>query len=175
MNRREFITSAAAASLTPSLIASSTQLDNAAIGHAGASGTSGRYFNFIVYCYEREQGEWVFSENVRDDFNYIREYMTPEEEASSCYSGFMDGGKLHFSSLKHACDFIEEHVKTKDDTNLIDSIYDIYYISRSVEQVEVADTVEDIEREVETKVAHFWFNGDTGRQIVWLDKEHRMS
>lgn len=168
MNRRQFITSAAAASLTPSLIASSTQLDNAAIGHAGASGTSGRYFNFIVYCYERGQGEWVFSENVRGDFNYIREYMTPEEEASSCYSGFMDGGKLHFSSLKHACYFIEEHVKTKEDANIIDSIYDIYKLDKDNLDYESCQPSEK-------KVAHFWFNGDTGRQIVWLDKEHRMS
>ena len=40
---------------------------------------------------------------------------------------------------------------------LKESIYDVYFISRR-----------DPEREVEIKVAHYWFNGDVGSQIQWV-------
>tara|TARA_R100000458_G_C8270659_1_gene245413 strand:+ start:135 stop:470 length:336 start_codon:yes stop_codon:yes gene_type:complete len=97
--------------------------------------------------------------------------MTFDEENDltwNGYAGWMDGGKLHFTSLEEAQDFVDSHVRAKDDINLIDSIYDIYYVNREVERVEIADTVEDIEKETEIKVAHYWFNGDTGRHIHWV-------
>ena len=79
-----------------------------------------------------------------------------EEDLGWPYAGWMDQGKLHFASLDDATDFVDMHVRAKDDTNLIDSIYDIYFVSRK-----------DPEREAEIKVAHYWFNGDTGRTVVW--------
>ena len=82
--------------------------------------------------------------------------MTFEDEQMWPYAGWMDGGKLHFSTFDDATDFVDMHVRTKDDINLIDSIYDVYFVSRK-----------DPEREVEIKVAHYWFNGDTGSQIHW--------
>jgi hypothetical protein len=91
--------------------------------------------------------------------------MTLEEEEWRPYAGWMDGGKLHFSTLDDATDFVDMHVRTKDDINLIDSIYDIYYISRNT--VRDQHGVEDVETR-EIKVAHYWFNGDTGRQIQWV-------
>jgi len=75
----------------------------------------------------------------------------------------MDGGKLHFSTLDDATDFVDMHVRAKDDINLIDSIYDIYFISREESKKAGEDW-----RETEIQVAHYWFNGDTGSQIHWV-------
>ena len=82
--------------------------------------------------------------------------MTFEEDQGWPYAGWMDQGKLHFASFDDATNFVDCHVRAKDDTNLIDSIYDIYFVSRR-----------DPEREVEIKVAHHWYNGDTGRTVMW--------
>ena len=57
--------------------------------------------------------------------------MTHEEEQTTPYTGWMDGGKLHFVTLEEAQDFVEMHVRAKDNTNLIDHIYDIYYVSEN--------------------------------------------
>ena len=114
-------------------------------------------WDYIVYCYEREQGKWIFSENVRGSFAHQREYMTFEEDQGWPYAGWMDQGKLHFMSLKDAQDFVEMHVRAKDDINIEDSIYDIYR------------KTEDGKREIQ--VAHYWFNGDTGNQIHWVSDD----
>ena len=85
--------------------------------------------------------------------------MTFEEEKTlPRYAGWMEGGKLHFSALDDARDFIDCHVRTKEDVNIVDSIYDIYHINH----------YDEGEGGVETQVAHYWFNGDSGRQIQWV-------
>jgi hypothetical protein len=124
-------------------------------------------WEYVVYCYEREQGEWIFSKNTRGSFAHQREYMTFDEENDltwNGYAGWMDGGKLHFATIDDATDFIDDHVRAKDDTNLIDSIYDVYYLDlddpRLIDKPELNPT--------EIHVAHYWFNGDTGRQINWV-------
>ena len=129
-------------------------------------------WDYRVYCYERGQGEWLFSENTRGSFAYQREYMTFDEENdltwNNAYTGWMNDGKLHFSSFDDATDFVDGHVRVKDDTDLIDSIYDIYFVSRERER-ECTDKhcyCDDF-KETEIQVAHYWFNGDTGRQIFW--------
>ena len=160
MNRRNFIKSATIAATIPA-IAITCKYEDDEKGPEKES--SGRNWDYRVYCYEREQGEWTFSENTRGSFNYQREYMTFEEDKGWPYAGWMDGGKLHFASLDDATDFVDMHVRTKDDINLIDSIYDIYFISR-----EEPKKVSENWRETEIKVAHYWFNGDTGRQIHWV-------
>ena len=166
MNRRQFIKSAGVAAALPA-IAITCKYEDDEKGPEKES-SKGKRWEYVVYCYEREQGEWVFSQNTRGSFAYQREYLTPEEDQGWPYAGWMDEGKLLFSTLEEAQDFIDMHVRAKDDTNLIDSIYDIYYVKRNVEQLEVADTVEDVVTETEIKVAHYWFNGDTGRQIHWV-------
>jgi len=168
MNRRDFIKTTGAAIAASSLSSSGEESQGEL---TGTTINPHRMWSYRVYCYERGQGEWTFSTNSTGSFAYQREYMTLEEEKESSYYGFMDGGKLHFASIEEAQNFIDVHAKAKDDTKIIDSIYDIYYVSRSVEQVEVADTVEDIERETEIQVANYWFNGDTGRQISWVSKK----
>ena len=90
--------------------------------------------------------------------------MTLEEEKESPYYGFMDGGKLHFASIEEAQNFIDAHAKTKDDTKIIDSIYDIYYVDYDNLDYESCQPTE-------TQVANYWFNGDTGRQISWVSKK----
>ena len=50
------------------------------------------------------------------------------------------------------------HVRTKDDTNIIDTIYDVYY---------------ENEEGTEIQVAHYWYNGDTGNQIRWVSNQPR--
>jgi hypothetical protein len=94
--------------------------------------------------------------------------MTFDEEDSLSWDshytgGWMDGGVLHFQTFDDATDFIEMHVRAKDDINLIDSIYDIYY--RNVYYYD-KDLPQD-SPPIEHHIAHYWFNGDTGRQIRW--------
>lgn len=131
-------------------------------GDEGKTGEVGYRWDYRVYCYEREQGEWVFSQNTKGSFDYQREYMTEREEDQGWpYAGWMDQGKLHFVTLEEAQDFVDTHVRAKDDTNLIDSIYDIYYVDWDNLEYESCQPTE-------IKVAHYWFNGDTGRQITWV-------
>ena len=167
MNRRDFIKTASAGALTTwTVTCKYEEKDHNKTdpkGHKGETGEVGYRWDYRVYCYEREQGEWIFSQNTTGSFAYQREYMTFEEEKYMPYAGWMDEGKLHFSTLEEAQDFVEMHVRAKDDINLIDSIYDIYYVDRYCERV--GD--EDAYRETEHKVAQYWFTGDTGRQIHW--------
>tara|TARA_Y100000593_G_scaffold93309_1_gene187755 strand:- start:13087 stop:13638 length:552 start_codon:yes stop_codon:yes gene_type:complete len=171
MNRRDFIKAAvpSAALATWTVTCKYEEEHRDPKGHEGKKGETGVRWEYIVYCYERQQGEWIFSENVRGSFAPEREYMTFEEENDltwNGYCGWMDGGKLHFTSLEEAQDFVEMHVRAKDDTNLVDSIYDIYYLDwddpRLIDKPELNPT--------QIQVAHYWFNGDTGRQIQWQSK-----
>jgi len=156
MNRRQFIKASIPAVAIPAIAITCKYEDD----EKGPEKESlWKRWDYRVYCYERGQGEWTFSQNIKGSFDYQREYMTFDEENDltwNGYAGWMDQGKLHFSGFDDAVDFVDAHVRTKDDTNLIDSIYDIYYVSRK-----------DPEREVEIKVAHYWFNGDTGRTVMW--------
>jgi len=158
MNRRQFIKASIPAVALPAIAITCKYEDD----EKGPKKESmWKRWDYRVYCYERGQGEWTFSQNIKGSFAHQREYMTFNEENDLSWnphyaSGWMDGGKLHFSTLDDATDFVDIHARTKDDVNLIDSIYDIYFISRR-----------EPEKEVEIKVAHYWFNGDTGRTIMW--------
>ena len=154
MNRRQFIKASIPAVAIPAIAITCKYEDD----EKGPEKESmWKRWDYRVYCYERKQGEWTFNYNVRGSFAPEREYATFSDEEWGHYCGWMDGCKLYFSTLDDATDFVEMHVRAKDDTNLIDSIYDVYFISRK-----------DPEREVEIKVAHYWFNGDTGSQIHWV-------
>ena len=162
MNRREFIKVAvpSAALATWTVNCKYEEKEHDPKGGKGEVGETGwKRWDYRVYCYERGQGEWLFSENTRGSFAHQREYMTFDEENdltwNGYYAGWMDQGKLHFSGFDDAVNFVDTHVRAKDDSSLIDSIYDIYFVSRG-----------EPEREVEIKVAHYWFN-DTGRIITW--------
>ena len=164
MNRRDFIKSASLAATIPAIAITCKYEDD----EKGPEKESrGKNWDYRVYCYERGQGEWTFSQNIRGSFAYQREYMTFEEDKGAPYAGWMDGGKLHFVTLEEAQDFVEMHVRAKDDTNLIDHIYDIYYLDlddpRLIDKPELNPT--------EIQVAHYWFNGDTGRQINWVSEK----
>jgi len=169
MNRRDFIKKAGAttALATWTVTCQYEENEHDPKGEKGEVGETGwKRWDYRVYCYERGQGEWTFSQNIKGSFAYQREYMTLEEDTFK-YSGWMDQGKLHFSCFDDASTFVDCHVRTKDDTNLIDSIYDIYFVKRTLDVADGADTIEEVWRETEIKVAHYWFNGDTGRTIVW--------
>ena len=163
MNRRDFIKKASVmgALTTWTVTCKYEEEEQDPKGEEGEVGEVGLRWNYRVYCYEREQGEWTFSENIKGSFAPEREYVSLEEEQTSPYAGWMDQGKLHFATLQEAQDFVDVHVRAKDDTNLVDSIYDIYYVD-----------VDNLEYEscqpLEIQVAHYWFNGDTGRQIDWV-------
>ena len=165
MNRRDFIKASIPVAVIPAIAITCKYEDD----EKGPEKESmWKRWDYRVYCYEREQGEWLFSENTRGSFAHQREYMTFDEENDltwNGYAGWMDGGKLHFSGFDDAVNFVDTHVRAKDDTNLIDSIYDIYFISRST--VKDQHGVEEVVEEREIKVAHYWFNGDTGRTITW--------
>ena len=173
MNRRDFIKTVPAAAALPIALGDNNSPEECEHrGHEGETGETGwKRWDYRVYCYEREQGEWLFSQNIKGSFAYQREYVTFEEEDMSPYCGWMDGGKLHFASLEDAEDFVDCHVRTKDDINIVDSIYDVYYISRELPVYDDAENIVKEGRETEIKVAHYWFNGDTGRQIHWVSKK----
>lgn len=161
MNRRDFIKTTGAA------VAASSLPSPAEESQGELTGTTinpHRMWSYRVYCYERGQGEWTFNTNSTGSFAYQREYMTLEEEKESSYYGFMDGGKLHFASIEEAQNFIDVHAKAKDDTKIIDSIYDIYYVDYDNLDYESCQPTE-------IQVANYWFNGDTGRQISWVSKK----
>ena len=165
MNRRDFIKASIPAVAIPAIAITCKYEDD----EKGPEKESmWKRWDYRVYCYEREQGEWTFSQNTRGSFAYQREYMTLEEDKGWPYAGWMDGGKLHFATLDDAQDFVDCHVRTKDDINLIDSIYDIYYVKRELPIYDDAEQITREARETEIQVAHYWFNGDTGRQIHWV-------
>jgi hypothetical protein len=152
MNRRQFIKASIPVAAIPAIAITCKYEDD----EKGPKKESANW-NYRVYCYERQQGEWTFSQNIKGSFAYQREYMTFDEENDLSWNphyagGWMDGGKLHFSAFDDATDFVDMHARTKDDVNLVDSIYDVYFVN---------------DEGTEIKVAHYWFNGDTGRTIVW--------
>ena len=159
MNRREFIKASVPVVAIPAIAITCKYKDD----EKGPEKESKCDWPYIVYCYERGQGEWVFSYNVRGSFAPEREYMTFDEEDMSAYSGWMYDGKLRFMTLDVARDFVEMHVRAKDDINLIDSIYEIYY--RNVYHYD--KSLPQGAPPTEYHIAHYWFNGDTGRQIHW--------
>ena len=168
MNRRDFIKASIPVAVIPAISLTCKYEDDEKGPEKESAGFN---WDYRVYCYEREQGEWIFSQNTRGSFNYQREYMTTEEDQGWPYAGWMDQGKLHFVTLEEAQDFVDTHVRAKDDTNLIDSIYDIYYVSRKPDIAEGPNGTEEVVKETEIKVAHYWFNADTGRQIHWVSEK----
>ncbi len=163
MNRREFIKASIPAAVIPAIAITCKYEDDEKGPEKKSENCDWPY---RVYCYEREQGEWTFSQNIRGSFAYQREYMTFDEENDltwNGYNGWMYDGVLHFQTFDDATDFVEMHVRTKDDTNLIDHIYDIYY-----KNVYYYDgSLPQGSPPTEYHIAHYWFNGDTGRQIHW--------
>ena len=153
MNRRDFIKTTGAAAAIPAIAITCKYEDDEKGPEKESKNCDWPY---RVYCYEREQGEWTFTKNTRGSFTPEREYMTFDEEGTFKYCGFMHGGVLHFQTFDDAAEFVWAHSRAKDDTNLIDSIYDVYY--------------KNVRREGsgEIQVAHYWFNGDTGSQIDWV-------
>ena len=157
MNRRQFIKAAVPVAVIPAVTITCEYKDDGKGStpdptkgeHGGAD------WSYRVYCYERQQGEWIFKTNSKGSFASEREYMTFEEEEPNGYLGFMYDGVLHFQTFDEAADFVHMHVRAKDDTNIIDTIYDVYYKSTHRED------------STEIQVAHYWYNGDTGNQIHW--------
>tara|TARA_Y100000310_G_scaffold340109_1_gene434812 strand:+ start:508 stop:1038 length:531 start_codon:yes stop_codon:yes gene_type:complete len=161
MNRRDFIKAVPAVAALPAIVSAETNCKKDELAELADC-----EWHYRVFCYEREQGAWIFAKNTRGSFASEREYMTFEEEEkgkenprylplTNGYAGFMYDGVLHFQTFDDATEFIEMHIRAKDDTNIVDTIYDIYYKNTFRKDA------------VEHQVAHYWFNGDTGSQIHW--------
>jgi hypothetical protein len=162
MNRRDFIKVAVPVAAIPAIAITCKYEDD----EKGPEKESKCDWPYRVYCYERGQGEWTFSQNIRGSFAHQREYMTFDEENDltwNGYAGWMNDGVLHFQTFDDATNFVDMHVRAKDDINLIDSIYDIYY--RNVYHYD--KSLPQGAPPTEYHIAHYWFNGDTGRQIHW--------
>ena len=121
MNRRNFVKAAAA---IPVVTITCEYKDD---GKEPEKESKNCDWPYRLYCYEREQGEWTFSKNIRGSFASEREYMTFEEEEPNGYLGFMYDGVLHFETFDDATDFVWMHSCAKDDANVIDTIYDVYF------------------------------------------------
>ena len=154
MNRRNFIKTVPALAALPAIASVENEKEDSLSG--GNAQDKSCDWPYRVYCYERQQGEWTFKENIRGSFASEREYMTFEEDdPKNGYLGFMYDGVLHFQTFDDAVDFVLMHSRAKDDLNIIDTIYDVYY--KNLYHNESS----------EMQVAHYWFNGDTGSQIQW--------
>ena len=162
MNRRNFIQSVGKASValpvTSSILASE-------ILETLPAPTNNPTWQFYVECYIRQQKEWAFTEYVKNSFAPEREYMTFEEEKefTGGWCGWMDQGRLHFNTLDDAVDFIESHVRVANfngDDSLFpnDIIYEVYY---------KGGLAAAHEPHPHQHVGHFWYNGDTGKNIYW--------
>ena len=161
MNRRDFIKASIPAVALPAIAITCKYEDDEKgeealldLPHENES-----EWKYTVYCHERYHGEWTYTQNTRGSFDYRREYMTFDEEDDltwNGYCGWMDQGRLHFTSFDDATDFVETHVRAKVDINVKDSIYDVYKLN---------------DEGTEIKVAHYWFNGDTGRTVTWADNK----
>jgi len=166
MNRRDFIKSVPVAATLPA-IAITCKYEDDEKGSEKKSENCGSDWPYTVFCYNRGQGEWTFSQNVSGPFNEQREYMTFEDEDDWLkpeykYYGFMYDGRLHFETIDDATSFIEEHHRKQDiDTNIEDVIYDVYFLK----------SYDEGEGSVEIQVAHYWFNGDTGRTVHWVSNK----
>jgi hypothetical protein len=167
MDRREFIKASIPAVALPAIAITCKYEDDEKGSNLDLPNENESIWDYRVYCYERGQGEWTFSQNIRGSFAYQREYMTFEEDQGRPYAGWMDQGKLHFASFDDAIDFVDCHVRVKDDTDLVDSIYDVYFVSRRSAVYDDAEQMVKDAEETEIKVAHYWFNGDTGRTVMW--------
>lgn len=166
MNRRDFIQSVGKASIalpvTSSILASEI---------LKIPPKTTKPWQFYVECYIRQQKEWAFIEYTKGSFDYRREYMTFEEEKqyTNGTCGWMDQGRLHFMTLEDATDFIESHVRCayfndeKDDSLFPnDIIYEIFYMG---------EPSGPSEPHPHQHVGHFWYNGDTGRNIYWKQQK----
>ena len=161
MNRRQFIKAGLPVAVIPA-IAITCKYEDDEKGEASLTGTTlppETFWPYVVYCYEREQGEWIFTQNLKGSFDYRHEYVAFDDfPEPNGYMGFMYDCKLHFQTLYDATEFIDIHVRTKNDMNVEDSIYDVYYKNPDARDSD------------EIQVAHYWFNGDTGSQIKWVNK-----
>lgn len=163
MNRRRFIKGFASIAALP-LIIDVSEEEEATIANT-TTPPEVLYGPYLVYFYERKQGEWVFSENIKDSFN--RGEFNNSSKLYS-YIGYMRDGKIHFQSFDKAVDFIHldqkwvASVKESDETfNLPkdgsgELIYDIYYKNPKDKD------------SVEVQVAHYWFNRNTNSAINYL-------
>ncbi len=169
MNRRDFIKAAGASTAlaTWTVTCKYDEPEQDPKGDEGKTGSTGVRWDYVVCCHERSQGQWVFTENTEGSFAYQREYLDidDEREFGDVFSGWMDQGKLHFSSFEEAKDFIEAHVKTREGSDIVDSIYDIYYLD--------FDNLEyDTAQPEEIHVANYWYNKEAGRSIKWKNKKY---
>ena len=115
-------------------------LETSEINHAQL-----RDWPFYVECFVRQQKEWVFSEYIKGPFTTI----------PSKYVGWMVDGKLRFKEMDDAVNYIEMHQNCSSvNINAHDVIYEVYY-----------------EREdAHLHCGHFWYNGDTGKNIYWRSR-----
>ena len=72
MNRRDFIKKAGimGALTTWTVTCQYEEKDHDPKGEEGKTGEVGYRWDYRVYCYEREQGEWVFSQNAKGSFPF---------------------------------------------------------------------------------------------------------
>jgi len=145
MNRRNFIKTAAAASVIPYVMSASVDS-----GQSNAVVSESVKWPYHVQCYIRQQGEWIFSTYERGSFNYQHEYDMSE---NGCM-GWMDSGKLHFRSIKDSVEFIELHARCIN-VEAVDVVYDIYHLGEHSE----------------IQCGHFWYDWETGREVSWTSRE----
>lgn len=166
MNRRSFIKISVPALLTLTTITCRHEES----GENEKKESNNIDFPYYTQCYVRGQQEWIFSEYNDGSFNYQREYMTHEDEgrlrtynysllrAQECLGnkykcdGWMCDGKLRFSKLKEAAEFIETHARVIN-VKASDVIYDIYNEGKNATY----------------HVGHFWYDWKTGREVTWTE------
>ena len=89
---------------------------------------------------------------------YVECYIREQKEwvFTDYAKGSFIRGNPRFRTLDDAVEMVEDHFRVADfDTSVHDVIYEIYYQGE----------------ECEFHCGHFWYNGDTGRNIFWRSRD----
>tara|TARA_Y100000361_G_scaffold45019_1_gene38985 strand:+ start:391 stop:876 length:486 start_codon:yes stop_codon:yes gene_type:complete len=159
MNRRNFIKKASIMGALTTWTVTCKFQENKKVEEKEASQVDNNYY--VVYCYERNQEEWVFDKNIKGSFDETNSYIYPP-----IFGERWINGRLSFSSFKNAEDFIEVHHKCKNDSNIVDSIYEVYEVSKDSYYLGTGEPATQVLKE-KKKIAEYWYNNDTGRTIFW--------
>lgn len=147
MNRRQFIKT-----MVPAVTVAAIALT----GKDDQKEPEKESLTYTVYLYQRKQGEWVFSQNIKNSLDN-KSFDFPF--GTDPYIGLLRDGKLYFESSEKAVHFVYLDAEDKKDRGFGDLIYDIYH--------------KDPEHEdsVEFQVAHYWFNKSTSSTIHWSTQD----
>lgn len=144
MNRRNFIKT----TLPVALLATTTVTCKYEYDEEGKEKEANKKdFPYYIQCYVKEQQEYVFE--LYDKGSFDKNLPIKDKNR---YYGWMCEGRLRFTDIESATDFVETHARVIN-VKAEDVIYDVYKEGESTTY----------------HVGHFWYDWKTGREIIWTE------